>query len=163
MRKVIIILSILFSVICNISPSASLDRQNIPQIQVVWRSGIIVSVLVAPNTTPEQLKSLIYAFKKARKDFSLTKYIPATTPDVKGDPHAQVIIFVFSDPNWASENEYKKYERASMTSQAGKTTAKTYLNHIRASYEWNRLEGKEYGSLGYDEGGMRSASYKKLF
>ena len=50
-----------------------------------------------------------------------------------------------------------------MTSQAGKSTAKTYLNHIRASYEYNFLDGKEYGSLGYDEGGMRSASYKTLF
>jgi hypothetical protein len=162
MKKVIIIISVLL-VICNILPKSSVAAQNIPQIQVVWRSGIIVSVLVASNTTSDQLKSLIHEFRKARMASSLTKYIPATTPGVKGDPHAQVIIFVFSDPKWATENEYKKYERASMTSQAGKTTAKTYLNHIRASYEWNMLDGKEYGSLGYDEGGMRSASYKTLF
>lgn len=149
--------------ICNISPTSSAAAQNIPQIHVVWRSGIIVSVLVASNTTSDQLKSLIYEFKKARMASSLTKYIPATTPGVKGDPHARVIIFVFSDPKWATEDEYKKYERASMTSQPGRSTAKTYLNHIRASYEWDKLDGKEYGELGYDEGGMRSASYKKLF
>lgn len=163
MRKVIIIISVLLLVICNILPTLSVAAQNIPQIQVVWRSNIIVSVLVASNTTSDQLKSLIHEFSKARKAFSLTKYIPATTPGIKGDPHAQVIIFIFSDPKWAIENEYYKYERASMTSQEGKSTAITYLNHIRASYEYNMIDGKEYGSLGYDEGGMRSASYKKLF
>jgi len=163
MRKVIIIISLLFLMICNISLTSSVTAQNIPKIQVVWRSFIIVSVLVPPKTTTEQLKSLIYEFKKAKMSSSLTKYIPATTPGIKGDPHAQVIIFVFSDPKWATEDEYKKYERASMRTKAGKSIAQTYLNHIRASYEWYKLEAKEYGSLGYDEGGMQSASYKKLF
>jgi hypothetical protein len=162
MKKVITI-SVFLLMICNVLPALSIASQNIPQIQVIWRSGIIVSVLVASNTTPDQLKSLIHEFRKARKASSLTKYIPATTPGAKNNPHAQVIIYVFSDPKWATENEYKKYERASMTSQAGKTISKMYLNHIKASYEYNILDEKEYGSLGHDDGVMRSASYKKLF
>jgi hypothetical protein len=161
--KKIISISVLVLVILIILSTSNSTAQNIPKIQVIWRSGIIVSVLVASNTTQDQYKSLINEFRKARKTHSLTKFIPATTPGIKDDPHAQVIIFVFSDSKWATENEYKKYERASMRSQAGKTTSKTYLNHIRASYEYNMLDGKEYGSLGYDEGGTRSASYKKLF
>jgi len=159
----IITTSALILLIIIVLPALGRAAQNIPKIQVVWRSGIIVSVLVASNTTSDQLKSLINEFRKARITSSLTKYIPATTPGIKGNPYSQVIIFVFSDPKWATENEYKKYERASMRSQAGKIIAKTYLNHIRASYEWNMLDGKEYGSLGYDEGGTRSTSYKKLF
>jgi len=123
---------------------------TIPQIQTVWRSGIIVGVLVPAKTTTDQLKSLIFEFKKARISSSLTRYIPATTPGIKGNPHAQVIIFVFSDPKWASEAEHKKYERASMRTQARKSISRNYLNHIKASYEWdklNYLEGKEYGSF----------------
>lgn len=163
MRKTIIMVSIVCWVVFSVSILRSVSAQNIPKIQFVWRSGIIVSVIVPANTTADQLKSLIYEFKKARMASSLTKYIPATTPGMKGVPHAQVIIFVFSDPKWATEEEYKKYEHASMRSQAGKSVSKTYLNHIRASYEWDKFEKKEYGALGYDEGGTRSASYKKLF
>lgn len=144
-------------------PVLSTEKKlDIPQVQYVWQSGIIVSVLVPANRTSGQLKSLVWEFRGARAGRSLTRYIPATTPGIKGDPHAMVTIFVFSDPKWATQDEYKKYEHASMRSQAGKSISKTYLNHISASYEYN-LDGKEYGSLGYDDGGMRSVSYKKLF
>ena len=162
MKKIIVVAILLFASL-SVSTVWSGSVPPIPQIQTVWRVGIIVGVLAPAKTTNDQLKALIYEFKKARMTSSLTKYIPATTPGIKDDPYQQVIIFVFSDPKWATEDEYKKYERSSMKTQSGKSTAKTYLNHIRASYEWDKFEGKEYGSLGCDEGGMRSASYKKLF
>jgi hypothetical protein len=132
--------------------------KNFPKYKVIWRSYRIVSVLVDPSTTSHQLKTLIYAFRDARNSICLSGYIPATSPGVKNDPHDSPIILVFSDPKWATEDEYKKYERSGMTSPV----AQIYLNHVRASYERD-IDGKEYGSLGYDEGVLRSATYKKLF
>lgn len=139
-------------------PADTALDQGIPQIQCVWRDGGMCGVLVPANTTSGQLKSLIWEFRGARAGRSLTRYIPG----IKGDPHMRVMIYVFSDPKWATQNEYKKYERASTETQPGKSISKAYLNHIRASYEYDPA-GKEYGSLGHDDGLMRSVSYKKLF
>lgn len=163
MRKIITVVAILFLAVYTVPSSLIAATQNIPKIKVMWRSYALVSVLVAPTTTSEQLKALIYAFRKAKKEGSLSQYIPATTPGVKGDPHQTVMIFVFSDPKWASEFEYKKYERAGISTQKDKSISKEYLNHIRASYEYDFIDGKEYGALGYDIGTLRSSTFKKLF
>ena len=163
MRQKVMIISVLFLVIYSIHLTSSVAAQDIPQIQIVWRSGTAIGVLVASNTTSDQFKYLIYMFKKAKSESSLSKYVPSTTPDILGDPYQKVMIFVFSDSQWATEAENKKYLRASMTSQGGRVIAQMYLNHIKACYKWDKFEGKEYGSLGCDEGGIRSAFYKKLF
>lgn len=128
-------------------------------IKVVWKKGVIVGLLVPPNYTKQQLKSLIYKLREARKNKSLNKYIPPTTPGMPYDQYSEVIVLVFSNPKWAIEEQYKLYERSGMRS----TSARLYLNSINASYEYNDLDGKEYGALGYDEGGLRSKHFVKLF
>lgn len=158
MKRCIMILFIAIIQLCALN-TALASEAKIPQFQVQWRTGIIVSVVVTPKTTKDQLKALIFEFRKARRAHSLINYLPATTPGISDDPHAQVIIFVFSDPKWATKEKYNEYERSGMRSRI----AQAYLDKITASFEFNYLDSKEYGSLGYDEGGMRSSSYKKFF
>ena len=153
---VVILAAIIYFSALNTSLASEI---KIPQFQVQWRAGIIVGVVVSPNSTKDQLKALIFEFQKARREHFLTKYLPATTPGISGDSHAQVIIFVFSDPKWATKEKYNEYEISGMRSQK----AQAYLNKIIASFEFNYMDSKEYGSLGYDEGGMKSASFKKFF
>ena len=125
--------------------------------KVTWKEGIILGLLVPPNTTKEQLKDFIYKIKQGKKDKTLSKFLPPVNLGLT-DKYTNFIVFIFSDPKWATTEEYKKYEKAGM----GNKVAKTYLNHVVASY-WYDFDGKEYGSLGHDDGVLKSNNYKKLF
>lgn len=149
------IVTILFIVLFSASCSA---EDKVPKFDFMWRAGIIVGLIVDKSTTDSQLKALIHEFQKVRKEKTLSKYIRPTTPGNPRDPYSQLIILVFSDHQWATLKDYEKYAKA-----RDKRTAQTYLDHIRASYEYNFLDGKEYGSIGYDEGGMKSRKFKKIF
>ena len=70
---------------------------------------------------------------------------------------------IFSDQKWATQTEYKKYERADDNTSAGRASSRAYLNHIAASYSLELADGKEEGALGYYDGIARSAHFKKLF
>ena len=125
--------------------------------KVAWKEGINSGLLVPPNTTKEQLKDFIYKIRQGKKDKTLSKFLPPVNLGLT-DKYTNFIVFVFSDPKWATIEEYKKYEKAGMKS----SVAKTYLNHVVASY-WYDFDGKEYGSLGHDDGLLKSSNYKKLF
>jgi hypothetical protein len=125
--------------------------------EVAWKEGIILGLIVPPNTTKKQLKDFIYKIRQGKKDKTLSKFLPPVNLGLT-DKYTTFIVFIFSDPKWATHEAYMKYERSDMKSKV----AKTYLNHIAASY-WYDLDDKEYGSLGYDDGGIKSVHYKKLF
>lgn len=152
MKRVIVVTLFLFVVIT--LPSTFAQK---PSFKVVWKEGIILGLLVPSNTTPEQLRDLVYKFRKARKERTLATLIPPINR--LSDPYTAFIILIFSDSKWATPEEYKKYERSGMETK----TSKTYLNHIVASYSYDFQDGKEYGSLGYNDGGLQSVHYKKLF
>jgi len=128
-----------------------------PAFKVVWKQGIILGLLVPPNTTKAELTSLVQKFRKARQDRTLPSMIPPVNTGLV-DKYANFIVFIFSDPQWATPEKYKSYEAAGMKSK----TAQTYLDHIAASY-WYDLDGKEYGGLGHSDGVIKSKHYKKLF
>jgi hypothetical protein len=124
--------------------------------KVAWKEGIILGLLVPPNTTKEQLKDFVYKIRQGKKDKTLSKFLPPVLGLMWKDNN--FIVLIFSDPKWATIEEYKKYEKAGMESKV----VKTYLNHVVASY-WYDFDGKEYGSLGHDDGVLKSNNYKKLF
>jgi rRNA maturation protein Nop10 len=136
---------------------ATKDASLRSPFKVAWKTGIIIGLIVPSNTTEMQLKDMIYKFRKARKEKTLASMIPPINAGLI-DKYANFIVFIFSDPKWATLEEYTKYERSDMNSKV----SKIYLNHIAASY-WYDFDGKEYGSIGHDEGGLKSAHYKKLF
>lgn len=126
-------------------------------LKIEWKTGIILGLTIPQNTTKKQLTDLIYKFREANKKKTLSSLIPPINTGLI-DKYANFIVLIFSDPKWATLTEYKKYERAGTRDK----TAKTYLNHVAASY-WKDFDDKEYGSLGHDDGLLKSAHYKKIF
>jgi hypothetical protein len=157
MKRVIVVTLFLFVVI-----TASSVFAQTPSFKVAWKQGIIMGLLVPPNTTKEQLKYLIYKFRQARKEKTLSALIPPVNR--LPDPYTGFIIFIFSDPKWATSEEYYKYESASTITAKGLAISRAYINHIMAYYEYEFQDGKEHGSLGFDDcNGDKSVHYKKLF
>ena len=156
MKRVIVATLFLFVVI-----TASSVFAQTPSFKVAWKEGIIMGLLVAPNTTEKQLTDLVYKIRQAKKEKTLAALIPPINRPP--DPYMKFIIFIFSDPKWATIEEYKKYERASTITAEGRAVSRAYINHIMAYYEYENMYPKEYGSLGFDDYGDKSVHYKKLF
>jgi hypothetical protein len=156
MKRVIALTLFLFVTI-----AASSTFAQTPSFKVAWKQGIILGLLVPPNTKKAELMNLILKFRQAKK----AKTLPALIPPVNlglPDKYTAFMIFIFSDPKWATVEEYKKYESASTKSAEGRAISRAYINHIIASYEYD-TDGKEYGSMGFDDYGDKSAHYEKLF
>jgi len=132
-----------------------------PPLKVAWKKGIIIGLIVPSTTTKKQLTDLIYTFRQAKKEKTLSTLIPPINLGLT-DKYTTFIIFIFSDPKWATSEKYDNYESASIKTAKGRAISKAYIDHIIASYEYD-IDGKEYGALGYDEGGDKSVHYKKLF
>jgi len=155
MKRVIVVTLFLFGVI-----TASSVFAQTPSFKVTWKEGVIMGLLVPPNTTKEQLKHLIYKFRQAKKEKTLAALIPPVNR--LPDPYTAFMVFIFSDPKWATSEEYKRYESASIDTAKGRAISRAYSNHIMAYYQYD-IDDKEYGSLGFDDYGDKSAHYKKLF
>ena len=93
MKRVIVVTLFLFVVI-----TASSVFAQTPSFKVAWKQGIILGLLVPPNTTKEQLKDLIYKFRQARKEKTLSALIPPVNLGLP-DKYTGFMIFIFSDPN----------------------------------------------------------------
>jgi len=152
MKRFIVITLLFFFVVTTSSVFAQTSS-----FKVAWKEGIILGLLVPPNTTKEQLKDFIYKIKQGKKDKTLSKVLPPVNLGLT-DKYTNFIVLIFSDPKWATIEEYKKYEKAGMKNKV----AEIYLNHVVASY-WYDFDDKEYGSLGHDDGVLKSKNYKKLF
>jgi hypothetical protein len=100
-----------------------------PSFKVAWKEGIILGLLVPSNTTKQQLEDLVNKLRKAKKENKLSSMLPPINLGLS-DKYSIFTIFIFADPKWATPEEYKKYEMASMTSQAGKS----YFKNIFESY-----------------------------
>lgn len=138
------------------------QAQPAPPLAFAWKEGIIMGLTVPSKTTKEQLKTLIHKLRQAKKDNNLASLIPPVNLGLK-DKYVGFILLIFSDQKWATQTEYKKYERADDNTSAGRATSRAYLNHIAASYSLELADGKEEGALGYYDGIARSAHFKKLF
>lgn len=139
--------------------SSRLIAGEVPKFTVALRQGVVVHVLVSPQTTKAQLKALIFDFRKARKSNSLSTMIPSTTPGLD-DKYSILWLYIFSDPLWASEDMFKQFEHVDPRSSFNRA----YVNQIKAFYYYDYTDkDKEEGSLGYYDGVVRSRCYKKIF
>ncbi len=141
------------------------NRAAIPSFRIAAKyflDTIKYALLVPENINGEQLKNLIFEFRKARMEGSLSKMVPSTTlkdnlyVDVNG-----VAIYVFSEPSWATE-EFKKWMELSLPGAEAKID-KQYVNHIRAYYFYSGSLGEEEGSIGFSGEEVKWANYESLF
>ena len=135
-------------------------QHALPSFKMLWKDASFIVILVPPDTTNERLEALIYEFRKARKENYLSKWFPPTTPGLK-NKYSLVYLYVFSDPEWATKELMDKYDTLDRRLLKFK---KEYVKHIRAVYYYELLSrGKEEGTLGDDNGVVRSPFYKILF
>jgi hypothetical protein len=134
---------------------------NLPSFKVVGQDKTAISIIVPPNTTTAQLKSLTYEFRKARMSNMLSKMIPPTTKGGAMGDYAIVWIFMFSEQEWASESNLKRFIKSSLKNPLDQVFDRGYAPHIKAEYYYSI--GEEYGNIGYDDGIVRNKAYKKLF
>jgi len=161
---IIVVLLVLLPIGLIVSPKVS--AQKLPSFKVVGRDFTSLSILVSPNTTKEQLKALVYSFREARKNNSFRQIsIPPTTPKGKKGDYGIIMIFVFSEPEWASEAKLKKSAKVPFNDPF----CKEYSKHIKAYYYYavtpiGAPPNFEEGSIGYAENGqILTPIYEKLF
>ena len=142
------------------------NRAAIPSLKIAAKydmDTITYAVLVPKNINREQLKNLIFEFRKAREEGSLSKTIPSTTlqdnlrVDING-----VAIYVFSEPSWATESKFKRWMESSLSGAEAKVD-KQYVNHIKAYYSYSAPLGEEEGCIGFSGRGAKSSDYESLF
>ena len=165
------ILLFLFLILC-LNPNQTYS-QDIPKFKVMGQCWGSLSLLVSPSTTKDQLKSLVYAFKEARQNNTLSQMIPPTTNgDIKGS-YALIQIYIFDEPKWATEKNLKNIgdpNISSVYSDSDKNKRKKFVKqisqHVRAYY-WANWIGQEIGSIGISTGAwgetMITPGYESLF
>lgn len=147
--------------------------QNIPKFKVSAKCGSFLNIVVSPNTTNEELKLLIYAFRDARINNAFNKMIPKTSESRINNGYAKVFIQVFTEPQWASEDKLRivcgKGPMPNNPQERMKNIKfnDEYNKHIKAYYDYevgpNNSWG-ESGSIGYAELGQKySSNYEQLF
>lgn len=144
---------------------AFLWANDLPSFKIVGRDRTSLSILVPPDTAKNQIKELILEFRKARQTGTLSKMIPPTTPGEEYGNYAVVVVFIFSEPRWASAAKLRDYWNPGITyslSKAARKMDREYEKHIRGEYYYS-IGADEYGSVGYSDGVFRTKDYKKLF
>jgi len=141
------------------------NRAAIPSFRITAKYEglrIAYAVLVPKNINREQLKNLIFEFRKAREEGSLSKMIPSTTLDNLRVDYNGVEIYVFSEPSWATESKFKKWMESSLLGAEAKVLDKQYVNHIKAYYFYS-FPLDEEGFIGFSGEGVKSSDYESLF
>ncbi len=138
---------------------------DLPSFKVAGHDGTSLSILVPQKTSSEQIKALIFEFRRARKANQLSGMIPPTTPGDEYGNYAVIIIFIFSEPRWASAAKLRDYWNPGTPYARTKTPKrdhKEYEKHIRGEYYYS-IGSEEYGSLGYSDRVYQTKDFKRLF
>lgn len=148
-----------FTLILLISSAARGEtKQPLPKYEITAQAGMAISVLVDKNTTKEQLRALIFAFKNAREQGTLNKMeIPPTTPNGRKGAYASITIYVFTDKELASQESLDKAHTVSFQDPFSK-----HFNKNIKAYYFGFVATQE-GSIGYADDGDTIADYEKLF
>lgn len=136
---------------------------GLPPFKVTGQHMTAIALLVPKETTNEQLKALVFALRKARQEKSLGKLLPPTTSRGSKDPYGIVVVYVYSEPEWATSAALQKCSNASANTPL-------YIEcgrHVRAHYFYGAAAATpehEEGMLGYAEGKrVYTKVYEKLF
>jgi len=146
-------------------PKASISTKTFnsltPEFKVIAKHTTVLSILVHRGATDEHIKALIYKFKETRLNNTMSKMISATTKGGAFGDYGIVWILIFSEPEWATQDKLQKFINSSAKNPSNREFDIEYANHIRGEYYYSF--SKEYGTLGYDDGIVRSQLYQKLF
>jgi len=156
---VIVILGIVISFIYR---APVLQKPNTHPFKLAGQYNTTLSILVSSDTTEERLSALIYSFKTARENNTLSKLIPPTTKGGALGDHAIVWIFIFSEPEWANRDKLQRFIDASPKNPSDREFNKEYVPHIKGEYYF-AASGSEYGNLGCRDEKYISPSYRVLF
>ena len=125
--------------------------------KVAVHNSTTVIFLVPPNPTEADLTKLVNALRTARANGSLAKFFPPTTSGGSKGPFAAVVVFVMSDPKWATPSQLASFV-------AEEPSEKEFGKRILASYSFFSSPDQESGTIGYeDHGHQYTPKYKKLF
>jgi hypothetical protein len=118
------------------------------------------ALLVPEGTSNDQLKALVLGLRQARRENRLSELLPPTTPRGSKGPYGIVVVYVYSEPEWASPEALRKCINASATTPLYTECGR----HVRAYYFYGAEPENEEGSLGYAEGKqVFTKNYQKLF
>jgi hypothetical protein len=136
--------------------------QNLPSFKVAARYSTATVLLVRPGTTEADLTSLVNVLRSARKDGSLAKFFPSTTPKAPKGPYAVVMLFVMSDPNWATVPRLKAFVEPPASEIS--TAEREFGKRILAYYYFSGLTNQEFGTIGFEgDGHTYTKTFRKLF
>jgi len=132
---------------------------TLPPFKVTGKYMTGLALLVPRGTADTDLKALVLALRRARRENSLDKLIPPTTKGGSRGPYAIVVVHVFDEPEWATS---EALERCSKT-KANSPLESECGRHVRAYYFY-AVTAAEEGSVGYAEGKrVFTKVYEKLF
>ena len=144
----------------NIASGAS---DGLPPFKVTAQHRTVLALLVPRETTNEQLKTLILTLRKARRENSLAQLLPPTTPGGSKGPYGIVVVYVYSEPEWATAGALQKCTNASANTPLYVECGR----HVRAHYFYAAAAATsehEEGMVGYAEGKrVYTKDYQKLF
>jgi hypothetical protein len=138
---------------------------DLPSYKIAGRDRTSLSILVPPDATKNQIRELILEFRRARHANTLSSMIPPTTPGEEYGNYAVIVIFIFSEPRWASAAKLRDYWNPGVQYSRPKSSNKPhreYEKHIRGEYYYSIGSG-EYGSVGYSDQVFHTKDYKRLF
>lgn len=153
-----------FTFLCSILALATVVGQGageqLPSFKVTGQHMTNVALLLPKDTSSEQLKMLVLALRKARRENRLGQFLPATTPRGSKGPYGIVVVHIYSEPEWATTDALRKCVNASANTPFYTECGR----HVRAYYFYAAQPENEEGSVGYAEGKqVFTKSYQKLF
>ncbi len=118
----------------------------LPQFKVAGTyKKTILTLLVRPETSREEIKRLLLGLSAAANTKSLDKLgIPATTPGGSYGPHGIVNIYILKDPKLASTQSLSRY----MDSDEGSKHDTAFVQAVVGEYIFSRVINQERASLG---------------
>jgi hypothetical protein len=139
---------------------ASFAADAVAPFKVTAQYNTNIALLVPSKTPSEQLKHLILTLRQARRENKLGQLLPPTTPGGSKGPYGIVVVYVYSEPEWATVAALQKCVNASANTPLYVECGK----HVRAHYFYGAQPEGEEGSVGYAEGKrIYTEPYQKLF
>lgn len=138
--------------------------QTLPSFKIAARDNTAAILLVPAKTTEGDLVRLLGALRDARRSGTLGKFLPPTTPRAPKGPYQLVVVFIMSDPTFATDAHLKSFSNP--TTSTISAAEKAFGKRILAEYYFTAImnPSQEFATIGYeDEGHQYTGVYKKVF
>ena len=153
-------LTFFYAILAAATAVAQGSGEQLPTFKVTGQHMTGLALLVPKDTSSEQLKTLVVALRKARRENRLGQFLPPTTLRGSRGQHGIVVVYIYSEPEWATTDALRKCVNASANTPLYTECGR----HVRAYYFYAAQPENEEGSVGYAEGKkVFTKSYQKLF